>query len=589
MLRNPSFRAVLVSLLTINIAAGPTSLGAQGTPADVPSITIRTNTRLVLVDVVVKDKKGQPVPGLKAEDFTLEEGGKKQKISVFIPPGVTNKAASAPPPPGVFSNHPENVGPGGSALVLVLDATNSLFTQQAFARSSMLNYAANQSQSGRSMAVLTLTDRLHVLQDFTSDPTILATAIRNFRPQEPILQPAPAPPGSAANPDSSVRGGAALASTLANAQAEIAAFNNLQIGHEIERRTLITIEAMRSLARMLGGLQGRKTVVWLTGNLPFDLIPEDRAVSDAELLADLPGQGSQRSAAVNGAGSQASEQRSLHAKEIRDAESQLASANIAIYPVDLHGLVGGAENLATASFSHSDDINNASLANAALGQSSVLVNSQGTLKEVAAETGGKAYTNQNEIQQGVALAVADDTASYELGYYPENKKWDGKYRSIKVKLAHGDTEVRYRKGYFANEPGPTKDHNPEQDVAAALLVNAPATQVSFMAQAKPTDPGKLRVVFLVDARTLSAEDASGSKKMNVSMYASIYDRSGKNLGTRSIKVDRTFDAATYQQILDKGMMVPIDMDIPAGGKELRLAVLDNKTGLIGTVNGPLGQ
>ena len=53
-------------------------------------------------------------------------------------------------------------------------------------------------------------------------------------------------------------------------------------------------------------------------------------------------------------------------------------------------------------------------------------------------------------------------------------------------------------------------------------------------------------------------------------------------------MDRTFDAPTYQQILDHGMMVPIDLDVPAGGNELRLGVLDNKTGLIGTVSGPLG-
>jgi hypothetical protein len=156
-------------------------------------------------------------------------------------------------------------------------------------------------------------------------------------------------------------------------------------------------------------------------------------------------------------------------------------------------------------------------------------------------------------------------------------------------LAQGDTELRYRKGYFANEPSPTKDHNFEQDVASALQISAPATQVSFMAQVKSTDPGKMRVVFLVDAHTLTAEDSGGSKKMNVSIYASVYDPSGKNIGTRSIKVDRAFDAATYQQILDKGKMVPIDMDVPVGGKELRLAVLDNKTGLIGTVTGPLGQ
>jgi len=86
---------------------------------------------------------------------------------------------------------------------------------------------------------------------------------------------------------------------------------------------------------------------------------------------------------------------------------------------------------------------------------------------------------------------------------------------------------------------------------------------------------------------VTAEDSSGSKKVNVSLYACIFGPDGKNLATRSIKVDRAFDAGTYQQILDKGMMVPIDLDIPSGGNELRLAVLDNKTGFIGTVSGPL--
>ena len=210
------------------------------------------------------------------------------------------------------------------------------------------------------------------------------------------------------------------------------------------------------------------------------------------------------------------------------------------------------------------------------------------MEEVAAQTGGKAYFNQNEIKEGIALAASDAKASYSLGYYPENKKWDGKLRNIKVKVAQGDTQLRYRKGYFAIEPSPAKDHNYDQDVAAALEVDAPATQVSFMAQAKPTDPGKIRVVFLVDAHTLTAEDSGGNKKMNVSFYARS-GANGKSLGAHSIKVDKAFDAATYQQIVDHGMMVPIDMEIPAGGTELRLAVLDNKTGFIGTVSGPLGQ
>src|SRR3954453_7947765 len=78
MVRNLSFRWLLTLILTLNVAAGP-MLSAQQPPEEVPSITIRTNTRLVLVDVVVTDKKGQPITGLKPENFTVEENGKKQK------------------------------------------------------------------------------------------------------------------------------------------------------------------------------------------------------------------------------------------------------------------------------------------------------------------------------------------------------------------------------------------------------------------------------------------------------------------------------------------------------------------------------
>jgi VWFA-related protein len=583
MLSYMPFRFVVTCVLTASLAGGPMLLNAQQAAADVPAITIRTNTRLVVVDVVVTHKNGMPFADLKPEDFTLEENGKKQKISVFVPPGIVNRTVSVAPS-GVLSNHPENVVASGVPIVLLLDATNSAFKDQAYARSQMLKYVAEQGKTGRPMAVLTLTDRLAVLQQFTSDPQILMTAIKNFRPQEQILQPgAPAPEshGSADGP-----GLRATDSGIATAAQAIQAFADLQIGYNIERRTLITLDAMQALSRMLGGLPGRKNVVWLTANLPFDLVPEDRAVTDAELLADLPGQGKQRSVSVNAAGSQAAEQRQLYAPQIREAEARLASAGIAIYPVDLNGLVGGMESSATRQGSVYSDT---AFSDRASGKLSALQSTQGTMEEIAAETGGKAYINQNEIKDGIALAAADEKASYSLGYYPENKKWDGKMRSIKVKVGQGDTQLRYRKGYYAVEPGPAKDRNFEQDVAAALAVDAPATQISFMAQAKPGDPGKIRVVFLVDAHTLTAEDAGGSKKMNVNLYATIWGSADKSMAARSIKVDKTFDAATYQQILDHGMMVPIDLEVPTGGTELRLAVLDNKTGYIGTVSGPLGK
>jgi VWFA-related protein len=581
-----SFRMNAALLLIVNLVVSPFSVEAQQSSTEVPSVTLRSNTRLVIVDVVATDKKGQPATGLKADDFTVEENGKKQKISVFVPPVPTNRMAPASAPPGILSNHPENVGPAGVPIVLVLDATNSPFKEQAYGRSQMLQYVAEQGQSGHPMAVMALTDRLHVLQQFTSDPQILMKAIKTFRPQEQILQAMPGPAPTSLPADMDGPGGAAAALVLA-AQSDVANFANAQIAYNLERRTLITIEAMRSLSRMLGGLQGRKNVVWLTAELPFDLIPEDRNISDAEYLADLPSRSMNKTAQLRAAGAMAEEQRSLYGNEIRAAESQLASANIAIYPVDLRGLVSGMQ--ITYSGAHDNDIHGAGLANRALAETSSVRTSQGTMEEVAAETGGKPYINENEIKEGISLAAADDRASYGIGYYPENKKWDGEYRKIKIKITQGDTQIRYRKGYFAVDTTRTKNPNYEQDVASALQVNAPFTQIYFMAQAKPTDPGRVRVVFLVDAHTVSAEESGGSKKMNFSIYACIFAANGKTLASHSIKVDRAFDAATYQQILDKGMMVPIDLEVPQGGNQLRLAVLDNKTGFIGTVTGPLGQ
>ena len=581
-----SCRSLLSLFLIASIGSSPAILAAQEAGAEVPSLTIRANTRLVLVDVIVTDKKGQPVTGLKPDDFTVEENGKKQKVTVFVPPAPSNRPAPLPALTGILSNHPERVGPAGVPIVLVLDATNSPFREQAYARSQMLKYAAEQIQGGHPMAVLALTDRLHVLQQFTSDPQTLATAIKNYKPQEPIMSANLGPQPSAMADVSSSGGRGSGMPTIAGPQQAILNFESAQVAYNLERRTLITIQAMRDLSRMLGGLQGRKNVVWLTAELPFDLIPENRNVSDAEMLADLPVSQS-KSVDLRASGALAENERSLYGNEIRGAEAQLASANIAIYPVDLRGLVSGMS--VSYSGAHDNDIHGAGLANRALAANDSVRASQGTMEEVAAETGGKAYFNQNEIKNGIALAAGDDNASYQIGYYPENKKVDGKYRSIKVKLARADTQIRYRKGYYAIDTTIGKNANYEQDVAAALQFNAPLTQILFMAQSKATDPGKIRVLFLVDAHSLSAEDAGSNKKVNMSLYACVFDQSGKMLASRSTKVDRAFDGAIYQQMADKGMMVPIDLDVPQGGTELRLAVLDNKTGYIGTVSGALGQ
>jgi VWFA-related protein len=569
-------RWVYVLALVFALLAAAGRLHSQSPSQAVPAPTIRVSTRLVLVDVVVTDKQGKPVSGLKAEDFTIEEKGKKQKIAVFQTPEEAQQQNTPPQlGPGLYTNRPEFRSPGGPLTVLLLDAANTPFQDQAYSRLQMLKYVSQQAKPGTRMGVFTLTNSLQVLQDFTDDPEILLAALKKYQPQEQILQNAVPPPVSAGAQTLSAR----QAATVAQVESIAQGFQSIQMSYALDRRVDITLNAMRSLARILGGIPGRKNIVWLTAAFPFELIPQDRNVSEAELVADLPNI-QHKNVGTIATGSVAATQRQSYAPEIRQAAAELSTAQVAIYPVDVRGLISGVE------FMREDSANRQSLNSSerAMVRMSDVTASQETMKAVAEETGGKVYINQNEVAAGVALAVQDNAASYTIGYYPEDKKWDGKYRSIKVKLARDGLQLRHRRGYFGIDPSQQKDRKPEQQVAEALRDNAPSTLVTFSAQVKPGEKGKIAIAFLVDANSLSAEDVSGGKKLSFAYYAALFSPEGKMLENRSQKAEQTFKEDIYRQVLQQGILLHLDLDSKLDKGELRLAVQDLRTGMVGTVD-----
>lgn len=555
-----------------------TQVRSQG-PAEVPAPTIRVSTHLVLVDVVVTDKQGKPVSGLKPADFTVQEKGKTQKVAFFsTPEQAINQNTPPELGPGIYSNKPEFRSAGGPITILLLDAVNTPFRDQAYSRLQMLKYVREQMKPGEKIGVFALEDSLRALQDFTADPQVLITALEHYTPQEQKLATGSAAPISGALNSSAI--GSGVAAQVAFAQSEISQFQNVQASYQFDRRTEITLAAMRGLARILAGIPGRKNVVWLTGSFPFELVPEDRNVSEAELLASLPNI-QQKGVGTIAAGSLAASERGSHAEEIRLAASQLAASQVAIYPVDVRGLTSGMEFLPQDSANRQAS----STSEIAVARNSDTSSSQDTMRAIANETGGKAYVNQNEIKQGVALAVADNLASYTLGYYPEDKKWDGKYRQIKVKVNRDATEVRHRHGYFAIDPTQVrdKDKKPELQVAEALRDVVPDTQVTFSAQVKKTDKG-IGIDMLVDPHTVTALDASGGKKLNLAIYAAVYSPEGKLMQNASQKIDQTFKEDVYNQIQQKGILLHLDVDGGPSNNVLRIAVQDAHTGMVGTLD-----
>ena len=540
----------LFFVVIVGGVAGGWLQAAEQSSTELPAPTIRVTTHLVLVDAVVTDKQGNPIAGLRPEDFVVEENGKAQKIATFAGP-VQSTAGPASLPPGIYSNRSQyrSTGP---VTVMLLDAINTPFSDQAYARRQMLSFVQDQYKPDQRMAVFTLTGSLNVLQDFTTDPQILYAALQRFRPRPQEFASAGRATTSATAGDATTAStvasldastapatdtsglGPGAAQLVAAAQAAAQSFEAAQVAYAQEQRTMLTLQALNSLGRILGGLPGRKNIIWVTGNLPFSLIPENRNMTNAELEENLPSL-KIRSVDQHSAGNYAATFRQGHADEIRETAARLASAQVAVYPVDARGL-----SISTS------------------------IDSQETMREMARETGGRAYVNQNEIKYGVERAFKDEAATYTLGYYPENKKWDGKYRTIKVKVKRDGVEVQNRRGYFAIDPTQMKGYSPEQEVAAALRDIVPATLVGFSARVRPSSsnsaPGKVGVDFLVDANTLSAEDTSGGKRLNVAFDATVFSPQGKILAERSQKVDQSFNGEVYRQIVEKGLLLHIDLD-----------------------------
>ena len=199
------------------------------------------------------------------------------------------------------------------------------------------------------MAIFTLTRQLGVLQDFTSDPQVLYAALQHFLPvqQQFATSAIPASAGASATTaretvasldpastpvhgniaDSCPRSGSG--SAILAAQRALASFAAAEAAYDLDQRVQLTLTALNSIARILGGLPGRKSIIWVTGAFPFTLIPEDRTVSEEELTENLPGvqehRGEQRAS-----GNYAATSRTSNAEGIRETSARLASAQVSI-------------------------------------------------------------------------------------------------------------------------------------------------------------------------------------------------------------------------------------------------------------------
>jgi hypothetical protein len=240
---------------------------------------------------------------------------------------------------------------------------------------------------------------------------------------------------------------------------------------------------------------------------------------------------------------------------------------------------------------------------------------EAAMRQVAKETGGKAYINTNGLRDAVADAVANGSSYYTIAYAPENKNFNGSFRKLQVRVDGSGFNLAYRDGYYADPAEKIAAHDATQitPIVAAMLHGAPpATQILFNTRVLPAsdphfrdtrfsatpagqDAAQLRgplhrtvVDLLVDPRGLDFATAQDGTRMdNVEFVLVAYDNDGKRVNY----VDRTapigLDAEHYARVRASGFPVRMELDLPAGAFSLRIAVYDLNSGHIGSLEVPL--
>jgi VWFA-related protein len=552
--------------------------------------TLKVTTRLVVVDVVAADGKGHPITDLKAEDFTLAEEGSNQQIKVFNfqQPTAADQAQQSPVklPHNMVSNVP-NYKPNRTLSVLLLDGLNTENVAQKYARQEMLKYL-EKLPTGQPVAVFVLGNRLRMIQDFTTDPQMLKDAVAKLKGKSsPTLQTDPSITASAA---------ASLYELGVPFMVDqMQLFQQENQVAQTDLRVQMTMNALMALARTLAGYPGRKNLIWISSAFPANMFVDMQGISSAS---------SQRQMA-------AMAPRNSYSDAIERLSSELSNARVAVYPVDTHGV----SNYGIYSSLSNTDSNGNYLGNTARGNTGAnrlqgssamgaelgsttegLQAAHSTMNTVAERTGGRAFYNTNDLDGAIHDGIEDGSTYYTLGYYPENKDWNGKFRKIVVKANRPGVKLHYRQGYVASDPHGYLKMDPKQqamDFGQALnLENPIATALPFKsALIMPSEKtaNKLVINFGVDAHNLSFElQDDGLQHTSVDCAVRVFNSKGNPLNdVQAQNFSAALKPEQYQLVLQKFFPCNQTIALGPGDYLLRLGVRDNTTGLIGTVNAPV--
>ncbi|MBS1854672.1 MAG: VWA domain-containing protein [Acidobacteria bacterium] len=530
--------------LSVALAA-LTALGQQAPQPTAARPTFSSTTSLVVVDVTVRDKSGKPIEGLAQKDFAVTEDGKPQAIRVFEfqrlsldpappekPPSLEDADADPEPPVKMITaEEPGKVQYHDKRLmVMFFDLGSMGIPEQLRAQEAATTFIDSQMTASDMVAIMMYTSGLQVLTDFTGNRDMLRDIVKDL----PIGEMAElAGTADTATDDEEDTGAAFVAD-----ETEFNIFNT-------DRK----LQAIEDAVKKLSALPEKKALIYFSSGLAKTGV-ENNAQLQATIIS-------------------------------------ATKSNVAIYPIDARGLMadppgGGASKGA----SRGTGIYSGSQHNS---QRTAINNSQETLVSLAADTGGKAFLDANDLSSGIVQAQQEYRSYYVLGYYSTNSAADGRYRRITVKLTNGlSAKTEHRDGYYADKIwGRFNAQEKEQKLMEALSANTPVTELPLAVEVDyfrvtPTTyyvPVSVKVPGSVIAL---AQKSGGAGETQFDFLGQIQDERRNVVGNVRDYIKVKIDPAGAAKLARRSFHYDAGFTLAPGRYRMKFLVRENQSGKMGT-------
>jgi VWFA-related protein len=527
----------------------------QAGSAAEPKTTLHITARLVYVDVIARDSKGNAMRGLTQQDFKVLEDGHPVSVEFFAAhtPAPAGSAATAQPSPETSRNEFTNIAPGDRSkpMTMVLcDLLNTPNDDQLTARQQMLKFLDALPPAER-ITVFTLTKGLQMTQGLTGSVSLRSAVSTMLRPRDVGLDDSRNEYLN--NSQNAVASGipAMIVGTMVTESQD----------YDVRART--TISTLGELAHAMAGYPGRKSLYWLAESFPLSVevgsaFAAEGFAGGAPLLATFTGTGSQ---------------------EVDKTFNLLASARIAVYPVNVFGLAAQSSSVAV---SRQGDPRGGPI---------LLANLKSEMEDLARATGGEAIFGTNDVAGAMQRTHDDGESYYTLAYKPGDNGWNGKFRTIQVEAA-GSASLIYRRGYFATPDAAATDSG--DDLRRAMQPGVPAeTSLRLRAKLLPSDP---QHPGLLVERTITTDDLAFTTTPDGHRHAKIFvqlvafndgKQQPKNLPQTAGTLNIDLDPQRYEFIRSAGVAFRQQLALKPGKYRVVLGVNDELGQKLGTLEMPV--